>query len=100
MGILTFMILWHKDTEIYSDIGILKLMIIEIMKSIEPAPKLVDTVASVQAAIDRLKSQCLEWDCSAEREDKPYIEYCQVKAALDDTLRYLTASRVHVSTTF
>ena len=71
--------------------------LVNFIKSIKAGIKMEDTRRNVQAALDQLSSQCLEWDCSADNKAKLYTEYCEVKASLEQSLLYLSQSETQVS---
>ena len=62
--------------------------LVNLLKSVEVGRNSLESSANANAALNRLKSQCYDWDCSANA-DKKYSEYCEVKAALEQAALYL-----------
>ena len=71
--------------------------LLDAFKNIKIGVKTADMAESVNAALKDLEEKCLDWDCSVGVTDRPYPEYCQIKAALKQALVYLQVPNKNVS---
>ena len=63
--------------------------LLAILRGIEPGITMAKTRESVQEAISKLATDCMDWDCSAETINKQYPEFCRLKLTLEQSILYL-----------